>query len=203
MGRVAVPFGTGKLRFPGIVVDVLRTGSRIGMLALDEAVVREPVQMTRSPRRTGRDSNPQDQSVVYHVLHTGSRACFESDEVVNQRRYGALPLQLRALPFGKSRRWDSNPQPPGSEAMYSNRQSVMYLVATKCWSEALPATGIEPADRLERSPDAGGRNRTDVLQAGSRRVSKCPTKGSQEVLSLRPSVPATKSPIVDWPLHLR
>jgi len=34
-------------------------------------------------------------------------------------------------------------------------------------------------------------------------VSKCPTKGCQELISLRPSVPATKSPIVDRPLHLQ
>ncbi len=33
-------------------------------------------------------------------------------------------------------------------------------------------------------------------------VSKCPTKGCQERCLLRPSVPTTKSPIVDRPLRL-
>ena len=49
----------------------------------------------------------------------------------------------------------------------------------------------------------GGRNRTMYSNPAVAVVSKCPTKGCQEVLSLRPSVPATKSPIVDRPLRLR
>jgi hypothetical protein len=58
-------------RFPSArFVDVLRTGSRIVVLALDEAVFREPVRRTRVKQRTGRDLNPQDLSVVLHVLQS-------------------------------------------------------------------------------------------------------------------------------------
>jgi len=49
----------------------------------------------------------------------------------------------------------------------------------------------------------GGRNRTMYSNPAVAVVSKCPTKGCQERCLLRPSVPATKSPIVDRPLRLR
>jgi hypothetical protein len=74
------------------------------------------------------------------------------------------------------------------------------LVATRLLVRGISVRESNPPTAL-RSPDA--LDGADVLRAGSRRVSKCPTKGSQEVLALRSSVPATKSPIVDWPLRLR
>ena len=58
--------------------DVLRTGSRIGVSALDEVMLREPVRENQCNQRTGRDLNPLDLSVVCHVLQTDSRACIES-----------------------------------------------------------------------------------------------------------------------------
>ena len=158
-------------------MDVFRTGSRIGVLALDEALFREPVRETRYYQRTGRDLNPQDLSVACHVLQTDSRVCIVpdevvnqrryggstdwptaslwkgrwwdsnshtpaykactpnrqsgcihkvTDEVVNQRRYGALPLELRRYSDFEWRRWDSNPQPPGYEPCTPTRQSIMF-----------------------------------------------------------------------------
>ena len=58
--------------------DVLHTGSRIGVSALDEVMFRGPVRENRCNQRTGRDSNPLDLTVVFHVLQTDSRACIES-----------------------------------------------------------------------------------------------------------------------------
>ena len=55
-----------------------RTGSRIGVSALDEVMFREPVRENRCNQRTGRDLNPLDLTVVCHVLQTDSRACIES-----------------------------------------------------------------------------------------------------------------------------
>jgi hypothetical protein len=49
----------------------------------------------------------------------------------------------------------------------------------------------------------GGRTRTIYSNPAVAVLSKCPTKGSQERCLLRPSVPATKSLIVDRPLRLR
>lgn len=51
-----------------------------------------------------------------------------TDEVVNQSFYGALPLSYGATRFAKSRRWDSNPQPPGPEPCTPDRQSVMFFL---------------------------------------------------------------------------
>ncbi len=58
-----------------------------------------------------------------------------TDEVVEPETYGALPLSYGAAYF-KSRRWDSNPQPPGYEPCTPIRQSVMFWWRRGCWSEA-------------------------------------------------------------------
>jgi hypothetical protein len=84
--------------------------------------------------------------------------------------------------------------------MYSNRQSVMYQ-----WRRRLVrVTRSQNERRLPKTVGSGGgRNRTMYSNQAVAVVSKCPTKGCQERCLLRPSVPATKSPIVDRPLRLR
>ncbi len=42
---------------------------------LGEVVVREPVRSVT--KRTGRDLNPLNLSVICHVLRTGSQVCFD------------------------------------------------------------------------------------------------------------------------------
>jgi len=111
-------------------------------------VFREPVRRTRCKQRTGRDLNPQDLSVVFHVLQTGSRVCIGKDRRgCDQRRYGALPLELRRCVLLNLRRWDSNPQHPDFKSCTPNRQSISFLlVATKVVAREL-RTGIEPVIR--------------------------------------------------------
>lgn len=60
-----------------------------------------------------------------------------TDEVLNQRRYGARPLSYGAAKR-KLRRWDSNPQSPGNEPCTPIRQSVMFWWRRGCRSEAFP-----------------------------------------------------------------
>ena len=79
---------------------------------LGEVLARDPVRF--SSERTGRGLNPQNLSVLYHVLQTGSRVCFGMslvdwvvmqsvipfenaiDEVLTRGDYGALPLSYDA-----------------------------------------------------------------------------------------------------------
>jgi len=72
-------------------------------------------------------------------------------------------------------------------------------VATKVVVRGISARESNP-QTATRSPDS--LDGADVLRTGSRRCIQCPTKGCQERCLLRPSVPATKSPIVDRPLRL-
>ena len=60
-------------------------------------------------------------------------------------------------------------------------------------------TGIEPTNHDVVTRLTGRSRCTPNRQSP---LCWCPTKGRQEVLSLRSSVPATKLPIVDWPLCL-
>ncbi len=86
--------------------------------------------------------------------------------------------------------------------MDSNRQSVVYFLATKLWSEFHFRTGIEPANRIAAASLTG---RSHVFQpAVAVCFQKSPTKFCQEVaFALRPSVSAVDPLIVDWPHRLR
>ena len=115
--------------------------------------------------------------------------------------YAALPfeLHLRCL---KAEAAGLEPATCGLVTMYSNRQSVMYFVATKLWPEFHLRTGIEPANRIAAASLTG---RSHVFQpAVAVCFQKSPTKFCQEVaFALRPSVSAVDPLIVDWPHRLR
>ena len=84
--------------------------------------------------------------------------------------------------------------------MYSNPAVGHVWLATKV-GQSYP---LPSERRLPKTvASGGGRNRTMYSNPAVAVVSKCPTKGCQERCLLRPSVPATKSPIVDRPLRLR
>jgi hypothetical protein len=112
--RVANDAGKLPLPWHWVMVDVFRTGSRIGVLALDEALFREPVRTndlesgrggTRT-RKTYRSFAMYPKRAVECVSSSDWRllpktavrmfANQMTDEVVNQSRYGALPLSYDA-----------------------------------------------------------------------------------------------------------
>ena len=87
--------------------------------------------------------------------------------------YAALPfeLHLRCL---KAEVAGLEPATRGLKIMYSNRQSVMYVAATKLWPEFHLRTGIEPANRIAAASLTG---RSHVFQpAVAVCFQKSPTK---------------------------
>jgi hypothetical protein len=127
------------------------------------------------------------------------------DEGVTQRRYGALPLELRRCALCELRRWDSNPQPPAFEACTPNRQSIFVFKWRRRDGQRLPhGNRTRHPPSATTGPDA--LDGPDVLQPAVAVVSfpKGPTKGCREPLSLRPSVSAAQGELtVDGPLRLR
>ena len=130
-----------------------------GFVLLNRKSTRRSVgQRTRpllSRKRTGRDSNPLDLSVICHVLRTGSRVCFDvlcSVEVVMQKRdrrscdqrvLRRSTTELRPCVSERQLgRWDSNPRHPAPEACTPNRQSivcvVLFLFLLQCLPHLLP-----------------------------------------------------------------
>ena len=98
------------------------------------------------------------------------------DEVVNQRRYGVLPLnygaEYQVAPVGLE------PTTRGLQIMYSNRQSVMY-----CWRRRLvrvTRSQVSAASRIGRKRRRSESNH--VLQSGSRRCIQMPNEGLPRAL---------------------
>jgi len=149
--------GTGKLPLPWHwgLVDVLRSGSRIVRFkALDEVWGRDrPCKslacVSQGPAPYGCEGAGRDSNLLNHVLRSGSRVCIKKiDEVVNQRRYGALPFELRRYNDFEWRRRDSNPQPPGCEPCTPNRQSIFVFVGDEVVVRDC-RTGIEPVPGVD------------------------------------------------------
>ena len=79
----------------------------------------------------------QESNLVNHVLRSCSRMIWlltfgvQKDEnkrdrrSVDQRRYGALPTELRP-DVNELGRWDSNPRQPACDACTPNRQSIVF-----------------------------------------------------------------------------
>jgi hypothetical protein len=114
--------------------------------------------------------------------------------------YAALPfeLHLRCL---KAEAAGLEPATNGLRTMYSNRQSVMYCLATKLWPEILLRTGIEPADRIAISRLTG---RSHVFQPV---IAVCFKKAQRSFAKRSRSrygrlCQQTVLPTVDWPFHL-
>jgi hypothetical protein len=94
--------------------------------------------------------------------------------------------------LGELRRWDSNPQPPGYEPCTPNRQSIFVFKWRRRGGQRLPhGNRTRHPSSATTGPDS--LDGPDVLQPAVAAVSwsKGPTKGCQELLSLRPSVSAT------------
>jgi hypothetical protein len=89
--------------------------------------------------------------------------------------------------------------------MYSNRQSVVYWRRRRVLAKELH-TGIEPV--IHRNKRRSQFLWTVIMYSepavAAVSSSKGPTKGCQELLSLRPSASAARGELtVDWPLRLR
>lgn len=142
--------------------------------------------------------------LMYSNVQSG---CIQKDRRgCDQRRYGALPLELRRCVSVNLRRWDSNPQHPDFKSCTPNRQSIsLLLVATKFW-----VRGFTELPRIEESWAGVG-------PATSRTTARAPTMYSEPavaVVSMPNEVVAKscfrygrpyqqrESLIVDWPLHL-
>jgi len=102
-----------------------------------------------------------------------------TDEVLNQRRYGALPLSYGALVSTTPTGFE--PATPGLQCMYSNSAVGHVLAATKCWSEI--GSLIEPAPNVI-CQSRGDENRTHMDSEPA--VAECFKRPNEVVPRYRP-----------------